>query len=136
MEEILIKLMQSATDMNSGDIATYASTAMLLIRFLRTEDIQEFLPKKLQWPQSKLAGKAIVLVTSVGITTIGGLIAGAAFPAALVAAIPVAISAIVGHKITQGVGGFVRAEATSAGRNIFQRLLDIVLPPPEKKTGA
>ena len=95
MEETILQFITAlanlATHYKVASLAEYAGLAMLIVRFLRIEEVQEVLPPKLKWPAKAFFGKLWALTASVAVVTVGGLLTGGAFPAVLVAAVPVAI---------------------------------------------
>lgn len=143
MEDVISEVINLITNFDVKNMATYSTLAMLVIRALRSEDVQEILPDRLKWPKSSLAGKGIALLFSLLITVVGALFAGSSLQGALLMALPVALGAIAGHKGTQALGAEVRAPAPSEvdpglqvqnKRSLVVKALDLALPPP--KSGA
>lgn len=112
----------------SGELPAYAGLAMLIIRVLRSVEIQSRLPSWLKWPSNHLIGLAIVFWVALAVTFGGAMIVGGMSPvAALMASFPVTAAAVLAHKTTQAVG----AAVFTAGEVSVSRPYSIVLPPPK-----
>ena len=139
MEETILQLITSlanlATHYKVASLTEYAGLAMLIVRFLRTDEVQEVFPERFKWPKKSFFGKLWALAASVIVTGVGALLTGVSLPVLLPTVIPVAVMSILTHKATQALGGMVHEVAKEAGRNVFQRIFDFILPPsrPEEK---
>jgi hypothetical protein len=78
---------------------------VLSIRALRTDVAQGLLPAVFQWHRLKRwAQLLIIFAAALGSAWVTALIGGAAPKAALLAALPVGLAAIGGHKVTKAAG--------------------------------
>ena len=98
-------LIQQVQQAGLGWYGAAAVTVVLLVRLLRMEAVQMLIPMEWQWNRLKpWARLLIVFASAFAASWLAALLSGQAPVAALAAAVPVALTAIAGHKGTQAVG--------------------------------
>jgi len=90
---------------NAGWYGIAAALVTSMVRLFRHPDLQESLAPRFRWVSMPLGVRLlIILLASVATSLVASIGAGVTGWAALAAAVPTAIAAILGHKTTKLVG--------------------------------
>lgn len=100
-----IEMLSSAIEAGGTWYAVAVAVVVVIVRIYRQPAMQGLLPPESRWDAlPKLARLVIVLVVALGAAWVAALLAGQSPLAALLAALPVALSAVATHKVTQAIG--------------------------------
>jgi hypothetical protein len=132
-----VAMFQSLFD-SVGYWALPVITVMLGVRVFRAEPVQKRLPERFRWSSLKLWQRILIIgVASFASALATALTTGQGWKAAAFAAIPVALSAAFGHKVTKIVGHTMTEVAVAKKPNYspskFRKAASIVVPLDAKR---
>lgn len=124
-----------------GAVGIWALPVLVVVfgvRFYRLPGIQAAIIPRWRWGSMPMWGRlALVVAASLAMTLATSLIAGMGAQAALVAAVPVALSAILGHKGSKFAGHALQAVAQKTDPlyvpSKFRKLASIIVPLNHKR---
>lgn len=126
---------------NGGWIALAAVAVTIALRLYRKPQIQGLLPPTWQWKAMPLWMQwLVVFVCALVASWLGGIANGVPVWAALLAAVPVALGAICGHKVTKTLGhahtdAQVEKHGLAYQPGSIRTALDLVFPLDHHKLG-
>ena len=99
------ELLEQAIESGAGWYAVAAAVVVLLVRAYRARAVQALLPRSMQWALWPRGWRlAIVFVVALLSAWVAALVAGQGIVEALVASLPVAVTAVLGHKASKAAG--------------------------------
>lgn len=136
MEEALALFLQSR-EAGLGWYGVAAAGVVVLVRGFRLESVQAALPVVAQWGRlKKWVQLTIVAVTSLAASWVTALMTGMAPAAALLFALPTAIAAVGGHKVSKKVGHAMTRESLRMdigySPSVLRKAVTPLLPMDEK----
>ena len=112
MEQEILAALKEAYE-RTGVWGLVATLLMLSVRIYRTEAIQALVPSRAKWDNLPASfAKLLIFATATIGAMLGALLAGTSWAAALIAAIPIGLTAIGLHKGTQKAGDILDTKIT------------------------
>lgn len=134
--QLLISGLKEAYE-SAGLLGLLAAALMLGVRVYKLDIVQGFLPERFRWANLDLwPQRAVVFGSAFLGTALAAVLGGLGWTAAALAAVPVAIAAMLGHKLTkvagQALNGVLVKIPLYRGSGV-QKMVAIALPTGEPK---
>lgn len=121
----------------AGWLGLAAAVLMLGVRLYKLDVVQQYIPAKYQWQSLGLWGqRSVVFGSSFAATALAAALGGLGWASAGLSAIPVALAAMLAHKVTRVAGSSLNGVLIKIplyqGSGV-QKMVGVVLPTGEAR---